>query len=84
MGVNAIEQLTKERYNMKCDEGRKAFKTKIDLNCIAQCGDLDMNDYSEEEIKLERETIKILGNGIKLTATTVRIPVIGGIQNRLI
>ena len=63
----------------KNKENDRVFPTRIDMNCIAHCGDID-NDtgYSSEEIKLERETPKIFGENINITATAVRVPVTGG------
>jgi aspartate-semialdehyde dehydrogenase len=77
-GYKGIEQLNNERLN-KNDNTSKIFNEYIDLNCIALCGDLDTNtNYTEEEIKLEKETPKILNADIKVTATAVRVPIIGG------
>ncbi|HOH84824.1 MAG TPA: Asd/ArgC dimerization domain-containing protein, partial [Bacteroidales bacterium] len=51
----------------------------IDLNCFPHGGDFTENGYTTEEIKLENETRKILGDqSIAITATVVRIPVVGG------
>jgi len=77
-GYEGIEQLNNERLNKNCNTS-KVFNEYIDLNCIALCGDLDTNtNYTEEEIKLEKETPKILNADIKVTATTVRVPIIRG------
>ena len=65
-----IKQLTGERYGI------------IDLNCIPICGKLNYNGYSDQEIKLEKET-KILGNNINILATVVRVSVIGDIMKPL-
>ena len=55
------------------------FGTRIDLNCIPLCDKLDLRTgYTGEEIKLERETPKILDCDVKVTATAVRVPVFGG------
>ncbi len=56
-----------------------AYPHPIDLNCFPHGGTFLPNGYSSEEIKLVDETRKILDSpGIKITATVVRIPVIGG------
>ena len=75
-GVKAVEQLMNERSGK---EGEKAYKYKIDLNVIPQIDVFTENGYTKEEMKLVNETKKIMGdNNIRLTATTVRIPVMGG------
>ncbi len=75
-GVKAVEQLMNERSGI---EGEMAYKYKIDLNVIPQIDVFTDNGYTKEEMKMVNETVKIIGdNSIKLTATTVRIPVIGG------
>lgn len=76
-GKAAVEQLMAER------EGRlprtMAYPYPIDLNVIPQVDDLLENGYTKEEMKLVNETRKILGDAdIQVTATTVRVPVIGG------
>ncbi len=75
-GVKAVEQLFNEREGK---DGPKAYPHNIDLNCFPHGGDFTPNGYTTEEIKLVNETRKILGNpDLKITATVVRIPVIGG------
>ena len=75
-GVKAVEQLMNERAGI---DGEMAYKYKIDLNVIPQIDVFTDNGYTKEEIKMVNETKKIMGDAtIKLTATTVRIPVIGG------
>ena len=76
-GYKGIKQLTGERYGLTHFK-KKIYNTNIDLNCIPICGQLNSNGYSDEEIKLEKETKKILGNNINISATSVRVPVIGG------
>lgn len=74
------ERMTSMKYSsLESDKIECVFPTKIDLNCIPICDILDNDSgYTGEEIKLERETPKILGDNIKLTATAVRVPVTGG------
>ncbi len=75
-GVKAVEQLMNERAGIA---GEMAYKYKIDLNVIPQIDVFTDNGYTKEEMKMVNETKKIMGdNNIKLTATTVRIPVMGG------
>jgi len=75
-GVKAVEQLMNERAGK---EGDMAYKYKIDLNVIPQIDVFTDNGYTKEEMKMVNETKKIMGDdSIRLTATTVRIPVMGG------
>jgi aspartate-semialdehyde dehydrogenase len=75
-GVKAVEQLMNERAGIV---GDMAYKYKIDLNAIPQIDVFTPNGYTKEEMKLVNETKKIMGDeSIRLTATTVRIPVMGG------
>ncbi len=75
-GVKAVEQLNNERAGTK---GEMAYKYQIDLNVIPQIDVFTDNGYTKEEMKMVNETKKIMGdNSIALTATTVRIPVMGG------
>ena len=56
-----------------------AYKYPIDLNVIPQIDVFTDNGYTKEEMKMVKETNKILrDDSIKVTATTVRIPVMGG------
>jgi aspartate-semialdehyde dehydrogenase len=56
-----------------------AYKYPIDLNAIPQIDVFLENGYTKEEMKMTNETKKIIGDdSIKVTATTVRIPVMGG------
>ncbi len=76
-GVKAVNQLMNERKNGYSDE--MAYKYKIDLNVIPQIDVFMENGYTKEEMKMVNETKKIMGDtSIALTATTVRIPVMGG------
>ena len=75
-GVKAVAQLNNERAGTK---GEMAYKYPIDLNVIPQIDVFTDNGYTKEEMKMVNETKKIMGdNSIGLTATTVRIPVMGG------
>lgn len=75
-GVKAVEQMENERVGL---DGQMAYKYRIDRNCIPQCDVFTDNGYTKEEMKLVNETRKILGDdSIRVTATTVRVPVQGG------
>jgi aspartate-semialdehyde dehydrogenase len=75
-GVKAVDQLMNERAGI---EGAKAYPYKIDLNVIPQIDVFLANGYTKEEMKMVLETNKIMGDdSIRVTATTVRIPVMGG------
>lgn len=75
-GKAAVDQLMNERAGV---DGPMAYKYKIDLNVIPQIDVFQDNGYTKEEMKMIKETCKILGDdSIKVTATTVRIPVMGG------
>jgi aspartate-semialdehyde dehydrogenase len=78
-GTAGINQLYAERNNNALNVHTGIFPTQIDMNCIPQCDKIDaITAYTGEEIKLQLETPKILNDDIKLTATAVRVPVIGG------
>jgi len=76
-GVKAVEQMMNERSHGSSDT--MAYKYKIDLNVIPQVDVFLDNGYTKEEMKMVNETRKIMqDDNIRLTATTVRIPVMGG------
>ena len=75
-GVKAVDQLENERKGV---EGEMAYKYQIDLNVIPQIDVFLDNGYTKEEMKMVNETRKIMrDDSIRLTSTTVRIPVMGG------
>lgn len=75
-GVKAVNQLENEYRGIK---GEMAYKYPIHRNAIPQCDVFEDNGYTKEEMKLVREPLKIMGvSSIQITATAVRIPVIGG------
>ncbi|SDZ80927.1 aspartate-semialdehyde dehydrogenase [Arachidicoccus rhizosphaerae] len=75
-GKKAVDQLFNERSGK---DGEKAYAHPIDLNVIPQIDVFTDNGYTKEEMKMTNETVKILGDdSIRLTATAIRIPVIGG------
>ncbi len=81
-GVKAVEQLRGERekeVNGATVEYAMAYKYPIDLNVIPQIDIFLDNGYTKEEMKMVKETCKIMRDDtIRVTATTVRIPVMGG------
>jgi len=75
-GVKAVEQLMNERAGK---EGEKAYPYPIDLNVLPHIDVFTDNGYTKEEMKMILETKKIMGDdAIRVTATAVRIPVMGG------
>lgn len=75
-GVKAVTQLMNERQGIT---GEMAYPYQIDLNVIPQIDVFLENGYTKEEMKMVNETKKIMGDdSILVTATTVRIPVMGG------
>src|SRR5512133_1297433 len=75
-GVKAVAQMENERAGIK---GEMAYAHQIDKNCFPHGGTFQPDDYTTEEQKLVDETRKILGDQtIQVTATVVRIPVVGG------
>ncbi len=81
-GVKAVEQLRGERLKEVKQESSDypmAYKYPIDMNAIPQIDVFLENGYTKEEMKMVKETCKIMrDNTIRVTATTVRIPVMGG------
>ena len=75
-GVKAVAQLMNERKGV---DGPMAYAYPIDLNVIPQIDVFMPDGYTKEELKMRNETMKILGDdSVKLTATCVRIPTMGG------
>lgn len=75
-GVKAVTQLMNERSGIN---GEMAYAYPIDLNVIPHIDVFMDNGYTKEEMKMVNETKKILGDdSIRVTSTTVRIPVMGG------
>ena len=75
-GVKAVQQLENEYAGVS---GEMAYKYPIHRNAIPQCDDFDDNGYTKEEMKLIREPQKILNDRtIAITATAVRVPIVGG------
>ena len=75
-GIKAVKQLENEIYGKI---GEKAYPYQIHKNALPQCDVFLDNNYTKEEMKLVHETHKILEDfSIGITATAIRIPVIGG------
>lgn len=74
-GVKAVQQMENERNNV---QGEMAYPYTIDRNCLPHCDVFLENGYTKEEMKLTNETKKILDPSINVTATAVRVPVVGG------
>ncbi len=75
-GKAAVDQLFAERENRT--DVPKVYAHKIDLNVLPHIDSFLDNGYTKEEMKMVNETKKIMDESIKVTATTVRIPTIGG------
>ncbi len=74
--VRAVRQLENERAGIS---GEMAYPHPLDKNCIPHCDVFLDNGYTKEEMKMVNETRKILGDdSIQVTATAVRVPVVGG------
>jgi len=75
-GAKAVNQLMNERQGT---DGEKAYPYRIDMNALPQIDVFQENGYTKEEMKMVKETNKIIGDdSIKVTATAVRVPVMGG------
>ncbi|MCM4154947.1 aspartate-semialdehyde dehydrogenase [Gramella sp. AN32] len=75
-GVKAVQQLENEYAGEK---GEMAYPYQIHKNALPHCDVFQDNGYTKEEMKLSNETKKILGDeSVKVTATAIRIPVVGG------
>ncbi|MCX6250288.1 MAG: aspartate-semialdehyde dehydrogenase [Bacteroidetes bacterium] len=75
-GAKAVKQLENERMGIT---GEMAYPYPIDRNLFPHGGDFLPNGYTTEEVKLVKETQKILDDPtIRITATIVRVPVVGG------
>ena len=74
-GIKAVNQLENEYKGVS---GDMAYNYQIHQNAIPHCDDFLENGYTKEEMKLVNETNKIFNSEISITATAVRIPVMGG------
>lgn len=75
-GKKAVDQMMNERAGR---EGEMAYPYQIDMNVLPHIDVFLDNGYTKEEMKMTNETVKIMGDeNIRVTATTVRIPTVGG------
>ena len=75
-GKQAVDQMENERSGKNVE---MVYPYQIDLNCLPHCDVFLDNGYTKEEMKLVNESRKILDlPDLKLTATAVRVPVVGG------
>jgi aspartate-semialdehyde dehydrogenase len=75
-GAKAVEQLMAERNQQPVN---RVYPHPIDLNILPQIDVFTDNGYTKEEMKMVKETCKIMGDdSVRVTATTVRVPVMGG------
>jgi aspartate-semialdehyde dehydrogenase len=75
-GQKAVKELMEERAG---SHEHHVYPHRIDLNIIPHIDVFQENGYTKEEMKMSLETCKIMGdNHLRVTATTVRVPVIGG------
>ncbi len=78
-GVKAVKQYNLERKGFQPGTDEMAYHYQIFENCIPQCDVFLDNDYTKEEMKMVNETRKIFDDySLRITATTVRVPVHGG------
>ncbi len=76
-GAVAVQQLESERQGKQ--PTAMAYPHPIDMNVLPHGGDFLPNGYTTEEMKLVNESRKILATpDLKVTATVVRVPVLGG------
>lgn len=76
--INELETQVRQLFNMKEPEA-KVYPYQIAFNCLPHIDIFSEDDYTFEEIKMIKETAKIMGDdAIKVTATTVRVPVFYG------
>ncbi len=74
-GLKAVKQLENEERG---ELGEMAYPHPIYQNVLPHCDEFEENGYTKEEMKLTNETKKILDEGIAVTATAVRVPVLAG------
>ena len=78
-GMKGIHQMLRERGDKSAQDLPNAYPHQIDRNVLPHIDVFLDNGYTKEEMKMTNETMKIFGDeSIKVTATTVRVPVTGG------
>ena len=75
-GQLAVQQLKLEQENKT--PKKRAYQKQIHQNVIPKCDKFGEHGYTKEEAKIIKETNKILDSKIKITATAVRVPTLGG------
>ncbi len=76
--IDELEKQVRDLFNMRETEA-KVYPYQIAFNCLPHIDVFLENDYTREEMKMVNETKKIMGDdSIKVTATTVRVPVFYG------
>ncbi|THB67263.1 MAG: aspartate-semialdehyde dehydrogenase [Desulfovibrio sp.] len=76
--ITELETQVRKMFNME-DPEASVYPHRIAFNCLPQIDVFLDNDYTKEEMKMVNETVKIMGDhNIKVTATTVRVPVFYG------
>lgn len=77
-GIEELERQVRQLFNGQ-DPELSAYPYQIAFNCLPHIDVFLDNDYTKEEMKMVHETVKIMGDpDIKVTATTVRVPVFYG------
>ena len=78
-GMKGIHQMLRERGDKSAQDLPNAYPHQIDRNVLPHIDVFLDNGYTKEEMKMTNETMNIFGDeSIKVTATTVRVPVTGG------
>ncbi len=76
--VNELETQVKQLFNME-EVTTSVYPYQIAFNCIPHLDAFLDSGYTKEEMKMVNETVKIMGDeSVKVTATTVRVPVFFG------
>ena len=76
--ITELETQVRQMFNMVEPEP-KVYPHRIAFNCLPHIDVFLENGYTKEEMKMVHETVKIMGDAsIKVTATTVRVPVFYG------
>ncbi len=76
--VNELESQVRQLFNSQAPEA-SVYPHQIAFNCLPQIDAFTESGYTKEELKMVHETVKIMGDpSIKVTATTVRVPVFFG------
>ena len=80
-GQKAVDELAEQvRALLSCQETKnQVYPHRIAFNVLPHIDVFLENGYTKEEMKMVNETVKIMGDdSIRVTATTVRVPVFYG------